>query len=121
MALRRRGDGQTVRAGDMSRQVRIKKYTQSSDGQGGRTGTASTVATVWANIIPVAANRVQAYGLTMTNKPYEIDMRYNDTDFTVDEDDVLEVVETGQVLYVHSAINADVRNERYKVLAIEKK
>lgn len=121
MALKRRGDGRTVRAGDMNHQVRIIQSTQASDSQGGRTGTPSTVAIVWTNIIPIAASRAQAYGLTMTNKPQEIDMRYEDDAFVLTEDDVLEVVETGQTLYVHSVLNADKEYKRYKIVAVEKK
>jgi head-tail adaptor len=123
MALRKRGDGQSVRAGDMDHQVRIKRITQSSDSQGGRTsdGSPVTVATVWANLMPITASRALSYGIPMTNKPHEIDMRYEETDFVITEDDYLEVIATSQVLYVHSVLNVDKRYERTKILAVEKK
>lgn len=110
-----------VRAGDMDHQVEIKQATQTSDGQGGRTSVFATVATVWANLIPLPAGRTQAYGLTMNDKPHEIDLRWENTAYQVSEDDQLEVVETGQLLYVHSVLNVDKRYERMKILAVEKR
>ena len=124
MALTRRGDGTRVRSGDMTHQVRIKQYTFDEDGQGGRIKTSAspiTVGTAWANIIPLAASRALAYGMLMTNHPHEVDMRWEADKYTLDEDTTLVVVEGGQVLYVHSVLNADLRNERAKILCTEKK
>lgn len=121
MVLKRRGSGEHIRVGDMTHQVRIRKATQASDSQGGRTGTPTVLATVWANINPIAAARAQAYGMTMNNQPMELDMVYDNFDWTLDEDDTLEVVETGQILYVHSVVNVDMANKRLKLLTTEKR
>lgn len=110
-----------VRCGDMQHQVHIQQGTPTGDGQGGRTSDYATVATVWANLMPITANRVQAFGVTMNNKPHEVDMRWENEAYTVTEDDKLEVVETGQVLYVHSVLNVDKRYERMKLVAVEKR
>jgi hypothetical protein len=79
------------------------------------------VATVWANLMPITASRAQVYGLTMNNKPHEIDMRWESTKYELTEDDKLVVVATSQVLYVHSVLNVDKKYERMKVLAVEKR
>ena len=121
MALKQRGDGTRVRAGDMDHQLNIQQPTQVTDGQGGRTGTFSTVDTVWGNLIPLTANRAQAYGITMNDKPHEIDLRWESEKYTITEDDRLQIVETGQILYVHSVLNVDKRYERMKILAMEKR
>lgn len=110
-----------VRSGDMDHQVQIQQATYTSDGQGGRTAVYATVATVWANLMPITANRAQAYGMSMNDKPHEIDMRWEADKYELTEDDYLVVVATSQVLYVHSVLNVDKRYERMKVLAVEKK
>ena len=120
MALRRRGAGQSVRPGDMTHQLEIYTASQVSDGQGGRMPTWSKSATVWANINPIAASRAQSYGLTMNNKPHEIDLYWFDS-YVPNEDDKMIVAETSQVLYVHSVINVDKEYYRCKILAIEKR
>jgi len=73
MALKRRGEGEYVRAGDMRTEVTIQQLTQASDGQGGRTGTSADIKTTWANLMPLSASRALAYGIPMTNRPYDID------------------------------------------------
>ena len=121
MALRKRGDGSRVRAGDMSIQVYVKQQTLTEDGQGGRTGAMSTVATVWANIIPLAASRAMSYGMVMTSKPHDVDMRWEANKYTLDEDTVLVEVVSGRTLYIHSVIDVDREAERAKLVCIEKK
>jgi len=122
MALKKRGEGLTVRTGDMDHQVQIKRGTLTGDGQGGRTASANpTIVTVWANLMPITASRAQAYGMTMNNKPHEIDMRWEQDAYELTENDTLVVVATSQVLYVHSVLNVDKKYERMKVLAVEKK
>ena len=122
MALKRRGEGEFVRSGDMTHQVQIKRGTLAGDDQGGRIASANPIiATVWANLMPITANRAQVYGLTMNDKPHEIDMVWEQDAYVLTEDDYLVVVETSQVLYVHSVLNVDKRYERMKVLAVEKK
>ncbi len=122
MALRKRGEGEFVRSGDMDHQVQIKRGTLTDDSQGGRIASANPViATVWANLMPITANRAQAYGMSMNDKPHEIDMRWEQDAYELTENDTLVVVETSQVLYVHSVLNVDKRYERMKVLAVEKK
>lgn len=121
MALTRRGDGSRVRSGDMTHEISIKQQTLTGDGQGGRTGVLAEVGKAWANIIPLAASRALSYGMVMNNKPHELDMRYEADKYTIDEDTVLEVVEGGQVLYVHSVLNADLKYQRAKILCTEKK
>lgn len=105
----------------MDHQVQIKQSTYTEDSQGGRTGNVSTVATVWANIMPLAASRALGYGMVMNNKPHEVDMRYEAGLYTLDEDSYLVVVETGQTLYIHSFINVDMKYERAKLLCQEKR
>ena len=120
MALKQRGTGQHIRVGDMTHQVDITTKTMTDDGQGGRTSSAATTVRVWANLIPINAGRAQAFGLTMNNKPHEIDMLWY-ASYVPDENDKLVVVETSQVLYVHSVINVDKKYQRCKVMAVEKK
>ena len=121
MALKRRGDGSMVRAGDMTIEVYIKQPTLTEDGQGGRTGTPATVATVWANVIPLAASRALAYGMVMNNKPHEVDMRWEEDAYTLDEDTTLVEVVSGRILHVHSVIDVDRKAERAKLVCTEKK
>ncbi|KKL66823.1 hypothetical protein LCGC14_2141130 [marine sediment metagenome] len=121
MALRKRGEGEYVRSGDMDHQVQIFQATKTGDGQGGRTSDYAAVATVWANLMPITASRAQVFGLTMNDKPHEIDMRWETDKYELTEDDYLVVVATSQRLYVHSVLNVDKRYERMKVLAVEKK
>ena len=110
-----------VRSGDMDLQVYIKQNTLTEDNQGGRTGSPSTVATVWANIIPLSANRALSYGIVMTNRPAEVDLRWEDDAYTLTEDDYLEEVVSGRKHYIHSVINVDRRSERAKLVTVEKK
>lgn len=109
-----------VRCGDMDHQIKVHQGTSTDDGQGGRTTVYASVATVWGNIIPLSVGRAQSLGMTVNNKPHEIDLRWESGLYTLTEDDKLEVVETGQILYVHSVINTDKRYERAKVVAVEK-
>ena len=77
--------------------------------------------TTWANLIPLSANRALAYGISFNNRPYEVDMRWNDEDYTLDEDSYLELVTTGQKLYIHSVINVDFIFKKAKLVCTEKK
>ena len=104
----------------MTHQVDITTKTLTDDDQGGRIASGTSTVRVWANLNPISANRAQAYGLTMNNKPHEIDMLWYE-DYVPTEDDKLVVVETSQVLYVHSVINVDKRYYRCKVMAVEKR
>ena len=120
MALKQRGQGQHVRVGDMTHQVDITTKTLADDSQGGRISSGTTTVRVWANLIPINAGRAQQFGLTMNNKPHEIDMLWYE-DYVPDENDKLTVVETSQVLYVHSVLNVDKKYFRCKVMAVEKR
>jgi len=105
----------------MDHQVNIQQLsTLTGDGQGGRTGSHATVATVWAAIIPLSVSKSLSYGIPLKNKAYEISMAY-DPDVTLTEDDILEVVETGQVLYIDSVIDVDKKYNQWKVLATQKR
>ena len=105
----------------MRHQVLIKQATNTADGHGGRTAVWAEVAKGWANIKPVSVTRALSYGLTLTNKAYELDMVYENTAYTLDEDTVLEIRDTGQTLYIQSVLDTDLRNYRYTILATEKK
>jgi len=99
----------------------LKAPGSTSDGQGGKlAGTLTEVAKIWGNVIPLSVNRALAFGITMVNKPQEIDMRLEDG-ITITEDHVLEIVDTGQILYVHSVIDVDKRQNRYRVVTVEKR
>ena len=120
MALKRRGTGDHIRVGDMTHQVDITTKTLADDGQGGTISSGTTTVRVWANLIPINASRAQQFGMTMNNKPHEIDMLWF-ASYVPDENDKLVVVETSQTLYVHSVINVDKKYFKCKVLAVEKK
>ena len=104
----------------MTHQLVITTKTLADDGQGGMTSSGTTSKTVWGNPIPINAARAQAYGLTLNNKPHEIDMWWF-ADWVPTEDDKLVVKETSQTLYVHSVLNVDKKYQRCKVMAIEKR
>ena len=121
MALKQRGQGQYVMAGDMDHQLEIETLSYTDDGKGGRVSDGSpTTVKAWGNLMPINAARAQSFGITMTSKPHEIDMRYA-AGYIPEEGDKITVVETSQVLYVHSVVNTDMRYERVKVMATEKK
>jgi len=121
MALKKRGSGEQIRPGDMRHQVIIKRGTSTDDGHGGRSASWAEVGRAWANLKPVSVNRALSYGLTLTNKAYEIDMVYENSKYTIDEDAILEVKATGQTLYIQSVLDVDMRNYRYTIFATEKK
>lgn len=120
MALKQRGTGMYPRVGDMTHQIDITTKTLADDSQGGRISSGTTTVRVWANLMPVNASRAQQFGMTMTSKPHEIDLLWYEG-YVPTEDDKLVVVETSQVLYVHSVINVDKKYHRCKVMAVEKK
>jgi len=121
MALKRRGDTRRLRSGDLDHQVRIKRMSQTTDGQGGRIGTESTIATIWAKLEPLNASRSLAYGMTLNNRPYQVMVQYEEDAYTLDEDCWLELVASGQKLYIHSVINTDMRYRQMEILATEKR
>lgn len=105
----------------MKHQLEIYTGTPGDDDQGGQFPTTwSKSQTVWGNITPVNASRAQIFGLTMTNKPHEIDLYYF-SGYIPTEDDYLIIKSTGQKLFVHSVLNVDMDYGMCKVLAIEKK
>lgn len=121
MALKNRSDNRRLRSGDLTHQVIIKNMTQTSDGQGGRVGTETTLGTIWARIMPLNAQRSLSYGLLLTSRPHEVRVHYEDNAYTLDESCWLEVVETGQILYVHSVINTDMQYKQMDILTVEKR
>ena len=121
MALKRRGDGSRVRAGDMTRELIIKQQVLTDDGQGGSTGVLTEMARAWANVIPLPASKAISYGMVLIDKPHEVDMWWEEDAYTLDENTILEDVESGQILYVQSVINADMEHYRAKLVCKEKK
>jgi head-tail adaptor len=121
MALRRRGDGSRVRPGDMTREFILKQHTLTEDGQGGRTGAMAEVARIWANVIPLTATRALSYGMVMNSRPHELDAHWEEDAYTLTEDSILEDVVSGQVLYIHSVLDADLEHYRAKILCTEKR
>lgn len=105
----------------MTREYDLKNPTLTDDNQGGRTAVHAVVGTVWANVIPLPAARALSYGMVMNNRPHELDMHWEEDAYTLDEDSILVDKISGQVLYVHSVLNADMESYRAKVLCTEKR
>lgn len=120
MALRQRGDQSRIRAGDLNIRVYVKRDTQTTDNQGGRTGTPATLDTVWASIEPTGATRAQAHGITMVQRPSDVIVRYN-SDITLDEDCYLEEVVSGRVHYIQEVNEVNRRKRIMKLIVTEKK
>lgn len=65
-----------IRIGAFSHRVTVKTFATSSDGQGGTTSTASTVATVWAKVDKKKAKQNLIEGGIFEEEVFEVTMRY---------------------------------------------
>lgn len=121
MALKQRGSGEHIRVGDMTHRVKIYTITLADDDKGGKLPTGSdTYVTVWAKIVPLEATRALSYGFDLSSKPHIVEMIYEDG-YIPNDGDKMEIKNTGQILYVKSVMNTDMKYQYAKILATEKK
>ena len=108
-----------TRIGRMNKKIIIKTVDTASDGFGGNTedGTFTTIATVWAKVKPLTGFRALQFGQIVGNKPYEIEFNYQKSNFTVNEQNVLEF--ESKNFAVHSVIEINEDRKIIKILAYE--
>ena len=108
-----------VDIGQMNQTLIIKSVNPTTDSGGGMTeGTPTTVATIWANIIPLTGSRALEFAQITNGKPYDITINYPIGDFTIDETNILTF--DSRTLTIHSVVQIDESLKQYKIIAYEK-
>lgn len=61
-----------MRVGKMRNKVVLTTHTPVSDGAGGWTSSNATLATVWADMLPMGADKILRYGMTIEQQAFEL-------------------------------------------------
>ncbi len=60
----------------MRNKVVLTTHTAVSDGAGGWTSTSATLATVWADMTPMGADKILRYGMTLEQQAFELNLHW---------------------------------------------
>lgn len=107
-----------MRSGRLRERVTIQQRTMASDGMGGQTETWSTLATVWAGVLPRQANRealVIAANQLQARSGFDVRIRYRD-----DVSPSMRVSWRGNTLEVESVSDPDQRKREIVLSCISK-
>lgn len=93
--------------GSLRHRVVIQRSTTADDGKGGQTDAWATLATVWAEVLPMRGNERRMAGALTAEIQYRVRVRYR-TDITVQPTDRIEW--GGVTLEVHAVTDEDGRH-----------
>lgn len=90
-----------MNAGALAHRVTIQQDTPTSDGQGGRTVTTSTLARVWAEVVPLSGRELLQAQAIGSQVSYRVRVRFRE-DITPQMRLVLPSTFGGQTLQIHA-------------------
>jgi len=101
-------------AGRLNRRVTIKSRTETSDSQGGYTTTWSTLASVWAEIVPISAREAFHRQGLQPGTTHRFKIRYRS-----DVDTTQQIYLGDRVFYIRGIQNLDERDRWLQLLCEE--
>jgi len=103
--------------GAYTRKLVLQTITETSDGVGGMTESASTLATVWASVKPMTGTRLLEFKQLINGVWYDIEIKYR-TDISIVAGNTITF--GGRTLTVHTVLNEREELKVYLITAYEK-